>query len=648
MTHRALSLVILSLLLIFSIASIFSFAIPSSTLRVSASSCPSNNTVTFVTEPIPENFNYLTATGDSTFFIGSLEYLSLAPFPLQPNGSLDWADSATNWISANSNFTQWTYHIRPGLTWSNGTAVSGSDIATWLSPSYALNPNYDITGAHLEVTGVNVVNSDTATVILNQSDAQFPNKLTTYYYAPMVSPTDVAKGPADPLFGTGLADGPWYVSNYISGSTQAILLPNPYWPGPKPTVCEIIADFVETFSQITPFLVSGSADFAGPIAVGDIAGFASNPHIKLDLVTADEATPLWYNVTSYPYNMTQFRQALAYSINSSAIVQHSLFGYGVPSNNAQGGVPPTYAGYTQNQQMYPYNVSKALSLLHAIGFTGGGSSGPLKFPNGTQMSTTIYADINAAWDPNIAQQVASFLQALGINAGTNTMTTANMQADYASNAFNIQNNLVLFTSGGPIFNSPWLDAQPGCSVEGTPGCQGWFATPSTDGNFHWLYPANMDAQYQSNLTALDNVPLTNVSGQTHYLANIQNLASQSLPNIQLVYPDKIFAYNTASWTNWPPQGDWMLVGQFNDTMFNVLQPVTASSTSISSTSTVSLPTSTTTIPTATTTASTSISSNTIVTSKTTSSTSASLDIAIIILIIFFIGMTLLVTRRKAS
>ena len=63
------------------------------------------------------------------------------------------------------------------MTWSNGTAVTASDIKAWLSPAYALNPQYDFVGLHTEVTGVKVVNSDTATVVLNQSDAQFPNRV---------------------------------------------------------------------------------------------------------------------------------------------------------------------------------------------------------------------------------------------------------------------------------------------------------------------------------------------------------------------------------------------------------------------------------------------------------------------------------------
>ena len=238
--QRSLSLLILSFLAVFSLASVapaLTLAAPGSIFS-SAASCPSSNTVSFVTEPIPQSFNLLNPSGDSTFYVGSLEYLSLSPFPDNSNGSLDWTGSATNWIASNSNFTQWTFHIRPGLSWSNGTAVEASDIATWLSPSYALNASYDFVGLHTEVTGVQVVNSDTAVVNLNVSDAQFPNRASEFYYAPMVSPTDVAKGPADPLFGTAIADGAWYLSDYTSGSTQAILLPNPYWTGPKPSACE--------------------------------------------------------------------------------------------------------------------------------------------------------------------------------------------------------------------------------------------------------------------------------------------------------------------------------------------------------------------------------------------------------------------------
>ncbi|MGI0091871.1 MAG: ABC transporter substrate-binding protein [Nitrososphaerales archaeon] len=614
-----------------------------------------------MTWPIPTNFNFLSTAGggDSEHEVASLEDLSLAPFPLEANGSLYWADTATNWISANANYTQWTFHIRQGLTWSNGTQVNASDIKDWLTPAYALNPDYDFANLHTEVVGVNIVNSDTATVVLNQSDAQLPNRIGTYYYAPMVSPTDVPKGPDAPLFGTGIADGPWYTSNYTSGSTTALLLPNPYWPGSKPTACAIDVTFVENTAQMIPFLVSGQADFAGTLTFGNLAALTSYSNIKLNTVGGDDGTFMMYNVTMYPYNVTQFRQALAYAINTSAIIKQSIFGYGAQANNAEGGIPATEGGYDANQAQYPYDVSKAVSILHSIGFTGGGSPGaPLLFPNGTAYKVTIFSDSTKAWDPSIDSQVASFLTNLGIGVQTQTITAQNLGAFYASNAFNIRNNLAIYTSGGARYFSPWLSAQPDCDVYGTPGCYGWFAQLAPDGQPHEEWPPSADAEYQGNLTAMNNTPATNITGQIYYGNNIQLIRAEYLPVIMLGYPDRIFAYNTANWASWPSyyMSD---EGELNESMFNALVPASSVSTSahtLSTTSTQSSPSVNTVSSVASAgssvTSTTSIFTSPSLTSSTTrsslSATTLELIAGIIIVIIVVAGIAVYFMRRRPA
>ncbi|MCL5067034.1 MAG: ABC transporter substrate-binding protein, partial [Thaumarchaeota archaeon] len=222
MRKQVLSVIVLLFLAVFPVTTAFGAVLPVFSHSAAASgsgNCPSSQTVTFVTEPIPQSFNMLAPSGDSTFMVASLQYLSLAPFTLEPNGGLDWNDSLSNWITTNSNYTVWTFHIRPGATWSNGTAVTAQDVVTWLSPAYALNPDYDFVNLHNEVVGVRAVNSDTVQINLNSSDAQLPNRIGEWYYAPVVSPSDVSKGPSDPLFGTSVADGPWSLSNYQSGQT---------------------------------------------------------------------------------------------------------------------------------------------------------------------------------------------------------------------------------------------------------------------------------------------------------------------------------------------------------------------------------------------------------------------------------------------
>ena len=99
------------------------------------------------------------------------------------------------------------------------------------------------------------------------------------------------------------------------------------------------------------------------MAFGNLAALSGHSNIKIDGYGGDFGSFMMYNITQYPYNMTQFRQALAYSINTSEIVQQSIFGYGVAANNAQGGMPDTYGSYNPSQMQYPYNVTTAINLL---------------------------------------------------------------------------------------------------------------------------------------------------------------------------------------------------------------------------------------------------------------------------------------------
>ena len=207
------------------------------------------------------------------------------------------------------------------------------------------------------------------------------------------------------------------------------------------------------------------------------------------------------------------------------------------------------------------------------------------FPNGTKYSVTLYTDTNKAWDPSLELGVATYLTNLGINVQTQTLTSANLGADYASNAFNIQNNLVVYSSGGAQYFSPWVSAQQDCNVYGTPGCFNWFAQNAPDGLPHEEWPPYADAWYQSNLTAINNTPATNITGQIHYLGKIQAIRAEYLPVIMLGYPEKIFAYNTAKWTGWPTYYA-SNEGQVNETMFDLLQLAGSSSTSTSTSSTL--------------------------------------------------------------
>lgn len=85
----------------------------------------------------------------------------------------------------------------------------------------------------------------------------------------------------------------------------------------------------------------------------------------------DWAAKLMINHNQYPFSEKRFRQALAYAINRSQLVETLLRGHGLPGS--QGLLPPDNPWYNENTPSYPHDPQKARQLLGELGFEKNGS-----------------------------------------------------------------------------------------------------------------------------------------------------------------------------------------------------------------------------------------------------------------------------------
>jgi ABC-type transport system substrate-binding protein len=514
----------------------------------------------------PNSLNSLTiSTGNSAYYISQLELLSASPPPF-PNGSLDWHQSVTDWISANRNYTQWTYNVRPGLRWSNGGNVTANDILATFGPKFVLNPQYDLFGLHTEVQKEFALNSSAAVFDLNVSDAHFMEKLCSCSYS-VVYPASViqSQGANFTYFGTSMGDGPFYVSGYSSGSFQMVMLRNPYYV-PQPSISEIDITFVDSLSLTTSHLLSGSSDIA-PIEPSNAPAILKQTGLNLLDNKAYDITTLQYNDTIYPYNMTQFRQALAFGINQSQIVSQAFNGYALTAYNSEGIVSPTASvWYNPSIMKYDFNQTKSAKLLQNIGITKR-ADGLLHYPNGSAVSLGLWADSDQEQDVIAAGIVQKMLSKLGFQINLVITSAANIIGDYTAHVNHIRSSMILYSSRSPIFGYPYLDIQPGWNVYWLP------VVPNT----YWEYPPRANAQYQGNFSAFSVT--NNAKQEKVYLGNVQSLNSQYLPTLVLAYPDELYGYNTQHWTNWPQY--FVYQGSiFNQSGFASLRTAAAPSTSV--------------------------------------------------------------------
>ena len=554
------------------VLAVSSFSVAYSQSAPSSSSCSSADTLTVATAPLPNSFNLLTASSMVPFEINSIMWKSLVPYITDPNGTMDTTNSITDWVHHNANYTVWTFNVKKDLMWSDGTNVTAANIlGTYGSAPavpYVLNPLYDVLNLRFEIAHSYQTNATTAVFDLNKTDAQLPIELSTLIQIPIMPSGATAQGPSSSLFGANVADGPFYTTNYTSGMPQMVMLRNPYY-SPLPKICKIVYDFEESTTQLTELLKSGQTDVAGLLDPSNIPALPSYDHLYV--AQGMRISPMWWNVTAYPYNKTFFRQALAYSINYTQIVNQGLNGYGVVGNTGAGTLPSTAALYDPNVAKYSYNPTHALQLLNSIGMKVG-SDGFLQYPNGTDISMTIWTDTDNTWDLGIANMVLRDFQAIGFQATLQVTKLGNILADDIGNKQGIRHDLIIFSNQRIAFNA-WLDAQPGWIV------YSYALIPGS----HWEYPATPDAQYYSNVSAIDAT--ANTTLQAHYLNNIQMLNSQYLPVLPLAYPDYVFAYSTQHFAGWdanPNTGSWYLPYYTNLTSLALLQPVSAMQTTTTS------------------------------------------------------------------
>jgi peptide/nickel transport system substrate-binding protein len=530
----------------------------------SAQGCPSNEILHLTAYGgSPTTFNLLGAYNPPGFFVAQLEYEAGGYPQRSPLGSPQNYSTVASSVTSNSNYTQWTIHISPSAKWSNGSAVVSQDYVSEWSPNFALNPNFDPLNLHSEIVSIVAPNSNTVVFNLNESDAWFGEKIDTVLDTALYPQSFTSKGADFNGFGTAVTEGPFYVSNYTAGSSTVTLLRNPYYT-PQPHVCEIVWNFVESESQDATYIAAGSSDLA-PVVPADVSSLLSNPNIHILKQPGEYYEMLSYNVTVYPWNMTAFRQALVYGINESALVQQAFDGYASVAYSSEGGVPSISTWYNPSQVSYSYNPNKALSLLSSIGIRKG-ADGFLQYPNGTDVSLTIWADTDVTMTTIAAQLIESNLLSLGFKVNLQLTSESTLVGYLFSNTYDAYNGgLVLHTSNAGYPGDPYYDAQP------------WNVLVDIPQPFDGIYenPPNIQQQYQSNLTALT---LTNDPAETRtYLNNIQALNSEYLPVIPLVYGDNVFAYSTAHFTNWPSSNDSYLFETYfwNDTALVSIAPVTS-------------------------------------------------------------------------
>jgi peptide/nickel transport system substrate-binding protein len=560
------------------------------TVLLSANTLPAfaqiqhGGTLTLALPNTIDNFSQFLTTSYQAWYFNQMVYPNFG-IPL-PTGVLHVAVS-DYW--SNTKADTWYFQVRPGMTWSDGVPVNATDVAYSIKLMLSSYPwgagslsSYQQFLAGSVDSSVKVVNATTVEIDLKQPLGTFGDTVGAEN-SPNLSPYHIwnkyinASTAPGPNFGTLVGSGAYYVSNFHQGDTQAVLLPNPYGSpfggdsSGKPYLNQINVQLVPTSSD-TSFLLKGGQIDAAPVAPSDVAGLTSDPRFKAVYGPTSDTWLIEYPIWAFPYNMSDFRKALAYSINRTDLVQTAYAGYAEPGN--PGYLPPSNSpDFNPNVPAYNYDPAKAQQLLSGLGWTKH-SDGFYYLPDGSAFTPTIYAPAENQPIVTAANRIAQYLKTVGINAKAQSIALTSMITIWDKG-----NNMWFYEQN---YGYPWSALLFDYSFDG------YGSAPPLMHPVFW--PTSVETQYNNTLAQL-NAEGT-ASGRSQYMQKLQSMIAENLPSITLFYVDSVWVYSTEHFGGWPTPPstlDWP-GGEFNQTALASIyslsaQPASTSSSMASSTST---------------------------------------------------------------
>ncbi len=345
-------------------------------------------------------------------------------------------DQAT-WTISSDNKT-YTFTLKPGIKFSDGTPVTaqtyvysltrallpevGSPIAT-LFEGNIVGANDVNSGKTKVLAGVKALNDTTLQITLTRPTAYFLQVLATSITFPLNQKIISQYGQmnwVNHAAGSGIGTGPFMVKEW-DHNVKMVLVPNPYYYGPKTKLKEVDMLFVNDPSTAFKTYQAGQYAFDWNILPADLPvaknmpGFTSTSLLQTDLLFFDNKMP--------PFDNVAVRQAFAYATNKQILATAIFKGAAVVAPTI---IPPGMPGYQKDYQGLTYDPSKAKSLLQSV-YPDVTKVPPITFsyPN-AQVSTSEAVALQQMWQTALGIQV----KLLPVELTAYNMETANHQVQF--------------------------------------------------------------------------------------------------------------------------------------------------------------------------------------------------------------------------
>lgn len=333
---------------------------------------------------------------------------------------------AESWETSEDGLT-WTFHLRDGLKWSDGSALTANDfVYSWrrvcdpmVAAPYAetvlgmVEGFNDAIGGNLEALGVEAPDDTTFVVHLSQPCSYFGSLAAFATLSPVQQATIDANGDGWAVNAdTYITNGCFYISEWVPGS-YIMCTKNPnYWNADAIKLDGIKFNLIEDPNASYSAYQTGEVLFIKDVPTEEIPSLTGNEEFHVDPIIGTYYLSL--NTQREPFNDPKVRKALSLAIDREYVANTLMQGtYSPASNfmgpgwidtdgkefmdNANGGKP--YIDTTTHEA----NVEEAKQLLADAGY-----------PDGAGLPAITYSTNDAGYHKVVAEYLQQAWAEIGV------------------------------------------------------------------------------------------------------------------------------------------------------------------------------------------------------------------------------------------
>ena len=418
---------------------------------------------------------------------------------------LNWSDSklhlqprlAESW-SPNDDGSVWTFKIRQGVKFNDGTPMTAKDVAatidTHADPANGSNALSVFTGV-LSKGNTKAVDDSTVEVTLDAPNGNFPYLVSSDNYNLIILPAGFNMASWDKSF---LGTGPWKLEKYTPNQGVSYVKNPNYWDTnrqPLPDRSEV--KFYKDEQARVLAIQGGQVDVVSNFSVAGGKALLTDPSINVIEIRASQHREMHMRTDQDPFTDKRVRQAVALLIDRQALVQGLFEGKADLGNDSPFApvFPSTDTSVAQREQ----DVDKAKQLLAEAG-KGSGFQIELRTWNGFEI-------------PQLAQLVQDALKQANISVKLNITDPGTYYGD-------------------AVFGkSPWLDSTFGITDYGHRGVPNVFLTAPLTSKGPWNSAHFKNPTYDG--LVADYVAALDVDAQKQVAKKIEELLLDETP---IVFP----------------------------------------------------------------------------------------------------------------